>query len=186
MATNDPTFRHYAPSQAASYARDRGSYNLDLLSEVFSYHASTGGSFNAIVDLGCGPGNSTRDLALQFQKATGIDPGKEMINQAKEKGGETAAGVPIEYFVGDAEEVGDEQGIGKASVDLITAAMAVSTTLCCMNVDEVNCRERRIGSEWMNSGKMLPNLSNRVGQWRCGLVLHCIAVSTSPLLLQRS
>jgi ubiquinone/menaquinone biosynthesis C-methylase UbiE len=126
--TNDPTFRHYQPAQASAYAQWRGSYNAGLYEEVLSYHKSTGGELNSLLDLGCGTGSATRDLAPCFQKAVGVDPGSEMVNTAKSIGGETAAGVPVQYFVSDAEDVGEEQGVKEKSVDLLTAAMAVSSS----------------------------------------------------------
>jgi SAM-dependent methyltransferase len=128
-STHDPTFRHYQPAQASSYAQWRGSYDAALYEEILAYHKSTGGELNSLLDVGCGPGSATRDLALCFLKATGVDPGKEMINTARSIGGETGAGDPVEYFVGDAEDVGEEQGVQDGSVDLLTAAMAVGNTL---------------------------------------------------------
>jgi 2-polyprenyl-3-methyl-5-hydroxy-6-metoxy-1,4-benzoquinol methylase len=124
--TNDPTFRHYKPIQASSYAKHRGSYNDSLYSTILSYHTSTGGTMNTLLDVGCGHGNATRELAMSFQKAIGVDPGEEMINQAKIIGGKTAAGIPIEWAVGNAESVGEKQGIEVGSVDVLSAAMAVS------------------------------------------------------------
>lgn len=78
-----------------------------------------------LLDVGCGPGNATRDLALHFHHATGADPGEQMIVTARRQGGVTMAGEEIQYAVAGAEDLVDVAGVEEASVDLVTAAMAV-------------------------------------------------------------
>lgn len=120
MATahNDVTFRGYSSAQAQEYAQARGGYPPKLIEEVISLHAPDGGSFNRLLDLGCGPGSATRDLAQHFEYAFGMDPSAEMIDSARAIGG-SARTHPIEFLQGDAESC---QGIADGSVDLITAA----------------------------------------------------------------
>ena len=93
------------------------------------------------MDVGCGPGNSTRGLALLFDHAIGADPGEAMIETAKKKSGRTGGGRDVRWIVCEAEECGKldvggvlgvegSKGEGKMKVDMITAGMAVSTNFC--------------------------------------------------------
>ena len=122
------TFRQYTPNQAKAYAAGRSSYHDNLYKIIFDHHSSTGGAFTTLMDVGCGPGNSTRPLAKRFETAYGVDPSPEMINTAKRLGGVTALGKQIDFLVGRAEDMGgsnwDKDSGGK--VDLLTAGMAVS------------------------------------------------------------
>ena len=122
---SDPTFRSYSSKQAATYASQRLSYPSQLYAAVLEQHAATGGSFGKLVDVGCGPGNATRDVAGEFDEALGVDPGEAMIAAAREKGGRTRTGAEVRYVVGAAEELVGVEGVGEGSVDLVTAAMAV-------------------------------------------------------------
>ena len=124
---SDPTFRSYQPAQAKQYAAGRPGYPPVLYEKIYAEHASTGGGFGSVLDVGCGPGLATRDLALRFDHALGVDPGEEMIKTAKERGGETKEGGKIQYEVCEAERIATLPGmLGK--VDLITVATAVCLT----------------------------------------------------------
>ena len=87
---------------------------------------------HVLLDIGCGPGNSTRPLARHFDSAIGIDPSPEMINTARNlsaESPETASGKSIIFSVGRAEEMDGpfrETGHG---VDLLTSGTAVRTSL---------------------------------------------------------
>ena len=122
----DPTFRTYSSSQAKIYATHRLSYPSALYDTVLKYHFDMGGQFNLLLDVGCGPGNATRDVALSFERAIGVDPGAAMIEAARELGGKTKAGKGIRYEVCPAEEISGVEGLEKGSVDLLISAMAVS------------------------------------------------------------
>lgn len=122
---NDPTFRSYSFSQAALYASARLSYPPALYDALLSYHASTSGAFDTVLDVGCGTGNAVRDLARSFEVAIGVDPGEEMIKAARRLGGNTAVDDPIAYYVAGAEELDTVEQLGEKSVDLLIAAMAV-------------------------------------------------------------
>ena len=122
---NDPTFRSYSSSQAALYASARLSYPSALYNTLLSYHASTSGAFDTVLDVGCGSGNAIRDLAQSFEVAIGVDPGQEMIEAARRLGGSTAVDNPIAYYVAGAEQLETVEQLGEASVDLMIAAMAV-------------------------------------------------------------
>ena len=118
--SNDTTFRNYTPAQVKKYGERRGGYALALINEVIASHARNGGSFGCLVYVGCGPGNATRDLALHFDRAVGIDPSLEMITLAERSGGRSISH-PIQFLHDDAESCRD---IPDKSVDLINSATA--------------------------------------------------------------
>ncbi|KAJ5113057.1 S-adenosyl-L-methionine-dependent methyltransferase [Penicillium angulare] len=130
MSESDPTFVNYTNSQARDYAKGRGNYAVSLHKIILDHHTKTGGKLNTLADVGCGPGNSTRPLAISFDHAIGLDPGVEMINTARSLAGTTAINEPIVYTVSGAESIAnairttlpsvDQNG----GVDMITAAMA--------------------------------------------------------------
>jgi SAM-dependent methyltransferase len=126
----DPTFRSYTSAEVKTYATHRLSYSQSLYSAVIQHHASTGGQFDLLLDVGCGPGNATRDVALEFERAVGADPGEQMIEAAREIGGTTKSGEDIRFVVQGAEEIAGTEGLqevnGEGKVDLLIAAMAVS------------------------------------------------------------
>jgi trans-aconitate 3-methyltransferase len=140
---SDPTFRRYTPDQAKLYADGRRhAYSQSLYEIIFHYHAETGGQFDTLLDVGCGPGNATRDLALAFDVAIGVDPGEQMIATARDDSGKTATGRKVLFEVLPAEECASiratksweevmksrqkESEDPVEGVDLLTAAMAVS------------------------------------------------------------
>lgn len=122
----DPTFRSYSAEQAKAYATHRLSYEPAIYDTVLNFHSETGGQFGLLLDVGCGPGNATRDVALSFDQAIGVDPGASMIDAAREIGGKTKSGGGVRYEVSPAEEVSRVEGLEEGSVDLLIAAMAVS------------------------------------------------------------
>ena len=123
----DPTFRSYDAQQAVNYALNRGQYTPRIIQEIITYHAFHKGLFGVIMDVGCGTGKATRHLAPYFEYATGSDPGNEMIAQALKTGGQSSAGRVISYEVLDAEKLDQSAILSVGSVDLLTAAMAVSS-----------------------------------------------------------
>jgi ubiquinone/menaquinone biosynthesis C-methylase UbiE len=122
---SDPTFRSYKPAQAQQYAGSRPAYPPVLYEHIFAEHAASGGCFGFVLDVGCGPGSATRDLAPAFDHAVGIDAGEEMINVARERGGETKKGEKIRFEVYEAEQIAGAPGMPLGEVDLITVATAV-------------------------------------------------------------
>ncbi|KAH7417046.1 S-adenosyl-L-methionine-dependent methyltransferase [Cadophora sp. MPI-SDFR-AT-0126] len=123
-AHSDPTFRSYTAEQAKQYASHRLAYSQALYDIVLNHHTSTGGKLDLLLDCGCGPGLATRDLALSFDQAIGVDPGAAMIAAAQEIGGKTKSGDEIRYVVAAAEDISGIEGLQPESVDLLTAAMA--------------------------------------------------------------
>jgi predicted TPR repeat methyltransferase len=129
---SDPTFRSYSAAQAKAYAAGRsGGYASALYDFVVQQHQSSGGGTGRLLDVGCGTGKATRDLALCFDSAMGTDPGAEMINTAKEAGGKTASGQDVQYQVLAAEDIEKVDALEPGTVDLITAAMAVGLLNPC-------------------------------------------------------
>ena len=126
---SDPTFRSYKRSQAQQYAGARPAYPPVLYEHIFAEHAASGGAFGFVLDVGCGPGSATRDLAPAFERAVGVDAGEEMINVARERGGETKTGESIRYEECEAEQMAGTPGLPLGEVDLITVATAVCRAL---------------------------------------------------------
>ncbi|KAF8587861.1 S-adenosyl-L-methionine-dependent methyltransferase [Ramaria rubella] len=120
----DPTFRSYIPQQAQQYAENRPAYPQVLYEHIFAEHARGGGRFEFVVDVGCGPGRATRDLAQAFEHAIGLDPGQEMLNVARGRGSKTKSGEDIRFEVCEAEHIADAPGVPVGKVDMITAATA--------------------------------------------------------------
>jgi trans-aconitate 3-methyltransferase len=96
-----------------------------LYERIFAEHAASGGGFGFVLDVGCGPGSAARDLAPVFEYAVGVDPGEEMVNVARERGGETKEGEKIRFEVYEAERMAGAPGMLLGEVDLITVATAV-------------------------------------------------------------
>jgi trans-aconitate 3-methyltransferase len=124
QAPTDPTFRSYSSSQAVTYAKGRGGYPPALINFIVDCHRTTGKT-GVLLDVGCGPGNATRDLSPHFDVVFGADAGEAMIKTATEIGGVTATGAPIQFRVCTAEEIDQIKELEYGSVDMITAAVAV-------------------------------------------------------------
>lgn len=131
MSSLDPTFSSYNKNQAQKYAQARLSYPSQLYETIITHHTQTGGRLDTLVDVGCGPGNATRDLALSFDHAFGLDPGEEMIISARQTSGMTRTRGEVRFAVAPAENCAGviaemmTAGEGDGKVDLLTAAMAV-------------------------------------------------------------
>lgn len=123
----DPTFQAYSAAQAQAYNAGRyTAYSVLLYSAIFDYHTQHNGTYDLLLDVGCGPGNATRDLASSFVDVVAVDPGAAMIDTARAQGYETKSGKKIRFEVCPAEDIASLPGLGEESVDIITAAMAVS------------------------------------------------------------
>ncbi|EMT67108.1 Trans-aconitate 3-methyltransferase [Fusarium odoratissimum] len=95
---SDPTFRAYSAH----------------------FHKEGSGQFDALIDVGCGPGTATRSLAPHFKTAYGLDPSEGMISTARSI---TTLG-NVKFEVSSAESLGSELAnpIPDGSVDVITGA----------------------------------------------------------------
>ena len=128
----EQTFKQYSAAQAKAYSAGRVSLHVNLFNAVLDHHTATGGQFGTLLDVGCGPGNSTRPLAKHFDVAYGTDPSEEMINTAREPGAnaqgkQTLSGKKVEFAVGRAEDVTFAGRDLESQIDLLTAAAAVCT-----------------------------------------------------------
>ncbi|KAK8255456.1 S-adenosyl-L-methionine-dependent methyltransferase [Phyllosticta capitalensis] len=65
----------------STYAALRPTYPKHLYDKILSYHQ---GPRITALDLGCGPGIVTRDVASSFLNVTGVDPSPGMISQAEQ------------------------------------------------------------------------------------------------------
>ncbi|KAF4910813.1 putative methyltransferase [Colletotrichum fructicola] len=125
ITATDPTFRAYKGTQAKRYDEGRPAYTPALYEAILKYHDESNGCRGTVVDVGCGPGRATRELARFFDNAIGVDPSENMIDTAKQVGGVGNTGNPIEYYVSPAERVADLEELPDGKVDLLTAAAAV-------------------------------------------------------------
>lgn len=121
----EQTFRSYSEEDAANYAKLRLQYSDDLYQLVTSYHTSSGeGKLGTVVDVGCGPGVASFQLAEYFETVIGLDPSEGMINTARSRlaasGGEKGT-KNIRFELSTAEDINPAL-IPDASVDVITAA----------------------------------------------------------------
>ncbi|CAK7274417.1 hypothetical protein SEPCBS57363_006153 [Sporothrix epigloea] len=125
-ALQETTFSTYNAAQGKHYALARPDYHPSVYGYIVETHTSTGGQLDTLVDLGCGPGNCARSLAPHFAHVLGIDPAPGMIATAKELGGKTASGTPIQYGQGSASTFGKEGDllIEDGTVDLIAVGNA--------------------------------------------------------------
>ncbi|OAA60228.1 Methyltransferase type 11 [Niveomyces insectorum RCEF 264] len=131
-AEQEKTFSTYNTAQGQRYADARPDYHPSVYKLVLDQHRTTGGKFDTILDVGCGPGNVARTLAPHFANVYGLDPAPGMLATARALGGTSASGAPIQYARGTADDLtkagtDDEDGsfaLANNSVDLITAANA--------------------------------------------------------------
>ncbi|ORY63281.1 S-adenosyl-L-methionine-dependent methyltransferase [Pseudomassariella vexata] len=123
---SETTFRSFTNEQGANYAQNRKSYSYKLFELLIKHHISTGGQLDTVLDVGCGPGIATHDVASHFEHVIGLDPSEGMIATARSLGGSSKSSEPIRFELSTAEELGSnlDQPIAAGSVDLITAATA--------------------------------------------------------------
>jgi SAM-dependent methyltransferase len=118
---SEKIFTSYTSAQATTYASARPTYSSALYDVVLSHHASTGGKFRTLLDVGCGPGNATRDLAAHFEDAVGCDAGEGMIAAAKKLGGWCKGGKEVRFDIAGGENFAELESVGEG-VDLLTVA----------------------------------------------------------------
>lgn len=102
----------------AAYDRGRnhGPEVRDLWMRVVASHVQRR-PINSILDLGCGTGRFSQDLANRFHTdVIGVDPSAKMLNQAREK----RQGLGVHYSRGTAEDIPLVDG----AVDLIFMSMS--------------------------------------------------------------
>lgn len=117
----ESTFRAYGKDESKRYAQLRLAYHSSVYESIIAQHTATGGKLDSLLDIGCGPGLATRDLAVCFSHATGIDPSEGMIGVAQSVDMKTSTSEPVRFKLATAEEMA---GIDDNSIDMITAANA--------------------------------------------------------------
>lgn len=124
METTEDIFRAYTAAQGQNYSIVRPGYSPELFKIIINHHTSTGGQLHTVVDVGCGPGQATKDLAPFFKNTIGLDPSEGMIDTARASA--KSANLPIRFEVSSAEALGIdlEPPISDCSVDLVTVATA--------------------------------------------------------------
>lgn len=119
--TPESTFRSYGKDESKRYAQLRLAYHPSVYESIVAQHTASGAKLDSLLDLGCGPGLATRDLAAYFNHATGIDAGESMIEVAQNMDIKTSTSEPVAFKLTSAEEM---VGIEDNSIDVITAANA--------------------------------------------------------------
>jgi SAM-dependent methyltransferase len=115
------TFSSYKKAESKHYAQARMAYHPSVYEAATTHHTATGGHLDSVLDIGCGPGLATRDLASYFKHVTGIDAGESMIEVARSMNFQTSSSEPVHFELTTAEEMA---GIENESIDLITVANA--------------------------------------------------------------
>ncbi|MGB3068846.1 MAG: class I SAM-dependent methyltransferase [Ottowia sp.] len=110
MPHKDNTHRNWFDQGGKAYSRFRPEYPPELARFLASVSPSTA----LAVDVGCGNGQLTTQLAAHFDKVLGTDPSADQIAHA-------AAHPHVEYANASAEELFP---VADHSADLITAAQA--------------------------------------------------------------
>ena len=107
-----------------------------------------------LIDVGCGPGKSTRPLARHLDTTFSIDPSLVIIDTAKhlsaESPEETASGKSLTFCVGRAEEV---NGLLQSRSPGISIDVWDGGT--CTTYDQVPPPYYHMGS-WLASSQVLP------------------------------
>jgi len=124
----ETTFRAFTGKQGANYAQNRRDYHPRLYDAIIDHHRSTGGQFDVLLDVGCGPGIAARRLAPLFRETVAIDPSEGMIETARSLASPEDP-TTIRFAVSSAEELGSDLSppdpvVDDGTVDLITAATA--------------------------------------------------------------
>jgi SAM-dependent methyltransferase len=101
---------------AVSYAAFRPSYPPQVFKTVLSYHR---GPSSLLLDLGCGHGLISRELAPSFTKVIGTDPSPSMVAQAKSSTPSSLSNVSFREASAE-----DLHFIEDGSLDMVVAGQA--------------------------------------------------------------
>ncbi|GAB1520779.1 trans-aconitate methyltransferase 1 [Rhizoctonia solani] len=104
---------------AASYASFRPTYPRSLYDFIYTYHAqSKRAGWEKVVDLGCGTGQATLEVADRFKKAIGCDPSEGMVENARLAAEQSGRARKPEFVVSPAEKL---SFLEDSSADMIIA-----------------------------------------------------------------
>jgi ubiquinone/menaquinone biosynthesis C-methylase UbiE len=101
---------------AKSYARSREDIPVSLIDSLFLRGISFEGK--KVADVGCGTGALTRKMAMRKADVVGVDPSKELLEQAKALN--LLKNYSIPYVQGSAEDT----GLAENQYDLVTVMRA--------------------------------------------------------------
>lgn len=118
----ETTFKNYDSKDAAAYAKYRPPYNPKLIDLAIDIHNSSGGLLGTVLDVGCGPALSTRQLCTHFEHVIGVDASPSMVEQAKQVSCLSSTGEAASFILCDSEDI--DNILAPESVDLITVATA--------------------------------------------------------------
>lgn len=121
----EKTFSTYNEAQGENYAKLRPEYHPSLYQTIIDHHTSSGGTFNTLLDVGCGPGTATHALAPNFTQVVGLDPSPGMVATARAHSANKAT-ANVRFEVSTAEGLGNNISppIEDNSVDMIISANA--------------------------------------------------------------
>ncbi len=112
-----------------------------------------------VLDLGCGEGSYSRELARRGAEVTGVDGSARLIEVARERA--RAGGLDVEYIYANASAMDD---VASASFDLVMAAMSL------MNIEDYLGAVRECNRVLKTGGELLmstthPCFSAPVSEW---------------------
>lgn len=125
---------------AEGYFNARPHYPKELFDFLVDQADKT--SLDVCVDIGCGPGEATFELAKHFKRVIGVDPSVPMINKAKEQAHKRGI-TNVEFIIGTAEDF-DTKIPGQ--VDAITSAEAAHW------IKNIDSFWQRVHSKLVNGG----------------------------------
>lgn len=118
----ETTFKNYNSEDAKTYAAYRPSYAPKLIEIIVNSHKASNGEMELVMDIGCGPGIATRQIASHFRHAIGIDASPAMIETAQKTTCLSGSGEQATFKVCASEDI--DQYFEPNSVDMITVATA--------------------------------------------------------------
>lgn len=117
---------------------------VKIIAYIFEHHLATGGSCEAVLDVDCGNGESTRLLATHFITALGIDQSEKNIHRSLTLSeildpNESAQG-SINFAVGDANHLSQASQIlsSDGKIDFV----AICGAVC--HIHRLECKEQSL------------------------------------------
>jgi 2-polyprenyl-3-methyl-5-hydroxy-6-metoxy-1,4-benzoquinol methylase len=107
-------------------------------------------SGRTILDLGCGEGGYSRELARRGARVTGVDGSERLIEVARERAG--AEHLDIEFIAANASAIGDD--VGDESFDVVMAAMSL------MDVENYPGAVREVHRVLVSGGELLMSITH--------------------------
>jgi SAM-dependent methyltransferase len=114
-----------ATFKAAGYLSARPTYPKSLYDYIYQYNRKHNGSETSstlCIDIGCGPGEATRDLGKYFDSVVGVEPSQVMIEAGNNARPDSGEKTNIQFVRGD--DTSFESLFPAKSVDVIASAQA--------------------------------------------------------------